>query len=422
MSSAICFSEVRVVDAGGPHDGQTVNVLVDADGVLDVVAAVPAECRLVSAPDLHVSPGWVDIGSGVGEPGFEQRETIRSLQAAAAAGGYTRVVAQPITEPPIDDASGVRALRARAAGHPVDVSAIGALSRGGSGEQLAEFGDLVEAGCSFVGDGLRGVGDPKLLQLALAYTQPLDLTVCAQPDAERLAAGGQLHEGPTSTLLGLRGRPAVAETIGLERDLQLLGYRGGRLLVYAPSLASSVERILEARASGADVAFGASALHLLYTDEVAIGYPRGVKMLPPLRGSSDRERLRRAVREGDADALLSLHRPLTIEETDVEFAYAPFGVATLEHVYGIATEAIGDGVVVADYLSRRNRALAGVPAAHIRAGERAELTLFSPKAVYNPTERANRASLAANPAALGEKLTGRAVGVCIGSEYLPRDQ
>ena len=151
------------------------------------------------------------------------------------------------------------------------VTPIGGLSRDAGGEHLAEYGDMAGAGVRFVSDGLAPISDPKLLQLALAYAQPLDLRVCTQPGQRRLSVGGQVHEGTTSTLLGLPGLPAMAEEIGLERDLALLAYRGGRLLVYAPSLASSIDRLRLAKQDGLDVVYGVSALHLLLTDEAALG-------------------------------------------------------------------------------------------------------------------------------------------------------
>ena len=420
MADGTFFERVTVADRGGPHDGRVVDLYVAPDGRLEIDGDRPDGAGRVAVPGLHVGPGWVDIGAGVGEPGFERRETLRSLQAAAVEGGYTRVVAQAATDPAIDDASAVHAFRARAAGHPVDVRPIGALSRDAGGEHLAEYGDLARAGVRFVGDGLEPVDDPKLLQLALAYAEPLGLRVCAQPGQSRLSAGGQVHEGATSTLLGLPGLPAMAEEIGLERDLALLAYRGGRMFVYAPSLATSVDRLREAKAAGLDVSYGVSALHLLLTDEAALGYRPDAKVLPPLRGEADRARLREALASGEADALVSLHRPLTEEETRVEFAYAEFGVATLEHAYGIATTAVGDGLLVADYLGRRNRAAVGEAEVHVAdgSGVAADLTFFLPEVDYRVPE-SPRGSLAANPAAVGETLRGLAVGVCVGGEYLP---
>lgn len=418
MPGATLFERVTVVDHGGPLDGQRVDLLVDEEGLMHVGARDRPSAGHVRLDGLHVSPGWVDIGAGVGEPGHEQRETVRSLQAAAVEGGYTRVLAQPITDPVVDDAAAAEAFAAKAAGHPVRVTPIGALSRDGAGDHLAEFADMAQAGVSFVGEGLGPVDDPKLLQLALAYARPLDITVSAQPGQRRLSDGALVHEGRVSTLLGVPGFPAMAEAIGLARDLELLGYRGGRLLVIAPSLAASVDLLLAARAGDSEVQFGVSALHLLLCDEDALGYDRGAKVLPPLRATADRERLRAAIASGEADALLSLHRPLTAEETNVEFARGAFGAATLERAFGIAARGLGDALAVARYLSTRNRACARVDPAHLRHGAPAELTFFLPERRYEAPARST-ASLAANPALPLQTLRGLPVGICVGGDYLP---
>ena len=420
MSQAIHFERVTVADRGGAYDGEVVSLTLDEDGVIQVGGEAPSGARVIAVDGLHVGPGWVDFGAGVGEPGHEQRETVRSLQRAAAVGGFTHVFVQPLTEPAVDDAGAVSALASRAAGHPVSLSVIGALSRGNNGEHLAEYGDLAAAGVRFVGDGLGSIGDAKLVQLAIAYADPLGLRVCLQPGERRLSAGGQVHEGPVSTALGLRGLPAIAERLGVQRELELQAYRGGRILFYAPSLATSLDTILTARREGADVLFGVSALHLLLCDEDVEGYTPHTKVLPPLRPAADRERLRQAIAEGQADLLISNHRPLTTEDVRVEFTHAEFGAATLENVYGLATAATGDGLLVADYLGRRNRLTLGLPPAHLEAGAHNELTFFQPDRTYVAPARTG-ASLGANPAAVGKELRGMVFGICTGGVFLQRN-
>lgn len=417
MPAATLFERVTVVDPGGPHDGRQLDLLVDLEGRMRIGAQPPDDVRRVACAGLHLSPGWVDVGAGLGEPGFEQRETVRSLQAAAAIGGYTQVFAQPLTDPVVDDSSAVKALLSRATGHPVRIHAIGALSRDGAGEHLAELADMSTHGVTHVSDGLQPVDDPKLLELALTYAEPLNITVCTAPGQRRLTAEAQVHEGLTSTLLGLRGFPAMAESIGLQRDLELLAYRGGSLHVLAPSLASSIDRLRGAKRQFSGLSYGVSVLHLLLTDEAALGYDRDAKLLPPLRSDQDRARLLEAVRAGEADALLSLHRPLTAEESEMEFAYADFGAATIEVAYGIATAALGDGLTVARVLGARNRSCVGLPQAHLAEGGPAELTCFLPEYDYS-APLAPSASLAANPAVPGRRLRGLPVGVQIGSEWL----
>lgn len=416
MPQATYFPRVHVVDPDSALHGRTVALLL-VDGHARVAPEqVPEYAERVEVDGLHVSPGWADVGGAFHEPGHEEKETVESFLSAASAGGYTHALAYPVTEPSVDDGASARGVLSLAPAQlGVGLQLIGALSQGRRGEQLATIGELSEAGVSFFGDGLRAIADAKLLQLGLAYTQTFGATVVTQPDDRRLSAGGQLHEGDTSTALGLPGLPAMAEEIGVARDLRLQAYRGGRLHFHALSLASSVATVREG--GSPEVTFGVSALHLLRTDEALIDYDVSAKVLPPLRAETDREALRAALRDGAAACLSSNHRPHDTESTRVEFPYAAFGAATLELTYAMAATAVGSEIAV-DYLSRRNRAFAGLPPATLRDGGRAELTFFVPEASF-VVPAAPLASKAVNVPLVGRSLRGLPIGTYTGGSWRP---
>ena len=418
MPEATYFPQVRVVDRGSPHDGETVDLLIEEGRIRVNPANVPDDVSTVRLEGLHVSPGWVDIGAALHEPGHEEKETVDSLLAAAQAGGYTHVVAFPETNPTVDDAIALRGVLGLVdPRHGVKLSLIGALSAGREGQQLAAAAELAEAGVQLIGDGLRAVEDPKLLQLALTYAQPFDLTVVTQPSERRLEGAGQMHEGEVSTALGLPGLPATAEEIGVARDLSLLDYRGGRLHFHALSLSSSVRSAASAKTQGAHLTYGVAALNLLATDEALRDYDATMKVLPPLRTGADRDALREAVTSGAADAIVSNHRPHDTESSRVEFPYAAFGAATLELTFAIAATAVG-AVVAADYLGRRNRELAGVPAATIADGARAELSFFLPsKEVEVGSEPTRTAGV--NVPLHGERLSGAPIATFVDAQWRP---
>ncbi len=417
MSATTLFRAVRVCDTDSRYHNQQVDLLLE-DGHMRINPAdVPDEAQRVSLPNLHVSPGWVDIGAGVGEPGHEERETIMSLQRAAAAGGFTHVVVLPDTQPVLDEKGAVEALLARAERHPVSISVIGALSRGKKGAELAEFADMQAAGVRMVGDGLQAVQDAKLLQLALAYAAPLDLAVMSYPDDARLRGNGQLNEGTVSTRMGTPGIAPLCEELGLQRDLMLQAYRGGRLHVHAISLASSLRALEVAMSDTNAVTYAVPVLNLLLTDEAMRGFSVNLKVLPPLRTEADRQALLQAIKSRQASALISNHQPHDIEAKMMEFGYAAFGAASIEHAFAIATTALEDHVAVVDYFSRINRNCARLPSATIEEGMEVDLTFFQPEEAYTVSATPT-GSIAHNVPLIGRTLTGKVVGVAIGDEYL----
>lgn len=418
MPAPIYFPDVRVTDWDSPYDGTSIALLVRG-GVLRVnPESVPEGARRVEIDGLHVSPGWADIGPALHEPGAEEKETADSLLAAAAAGGYTRLLAFPATAPIVDDGSALRGVLAHVGDdHGVQLSLIAALSTRGRGEQLSEIGELADAGVRFIGDGLDPIDDAKLLQLALTYARPFGTIVVTQPGQSRLQGNGQVHEGEVSTALGLPGIPAIAEEIGLARDVSLLRYRGGRLHLHALSLASSVQAAASAKTAGAALTYGVACLNLLLTDAALDRYDATAKVLPPLRTASDREALREAIRAGAADALVSNHRPHDTESHRVEFPYVSCGAATIELAYAVAATAVGSAPAVA-YLAHQNRQLIGAPTAGVRDGAVAELTFYLPDLAFEAPREALE-SKGVNVPAAGRMLTGVPAGTLVGPTWRP---
>lgn len=417
MPTKTLFKQVSVIDVDSPHHGKSIDLLQDGLHLRVNPDKIPKGTKIVDEPGLYVSPGWVDIGAGVGEPGHETRETIRSLQDAAAQGGFTHVVALPKTDPAVDDRSGVEAFQKRASNHLVELSLIAALTKGLKGIELAELGDMANAGVKFFSDGLRAIEDPKLLQLALSYAEPLNGTVFSAPGERRLEGQGTINEGKVSTLMGLPGIPALAEEIGLDRDLKLLDYSGGNLHVAAISLASSVKTLKAAKTKFQGLTYGIPVLNLLLTDEAVVGYDVNLKVRPVLRTDRDRKALVKALLDGQADALISNHQPLEIEEKKVEFPYAAFGAATLELSFAIANTAVENTEAVVDYLSRKNRAFAALPPATISDGAICEITLFKPEQTFVVNEKAQK-SLAENTPLSGKLLKGVIFGIASKGELL----
>lgn len=336
--------------------------------------------------DLHVSPGWIDIGAQTMDPGFEHREDLSSLCRAAAAGGYTGLAVFPNTDPVVHSKAEVQYQRSLNEQQPVRILPIGAVSRDAAGEEIAEMYDMHEAGAVAFSDGKNPVQRSGLLLRALLYVRPLEGLVIDRPLDSSLAAGGQVHEGEVSIRMGIRGIPALAESTQVHRNIQLLRYAESRLMLHGISSEDSLGLIRAARQEGLDLTASIPVWNLVFTDEDVSRYDPQYKLMPPLRSARDRDRLREALRDGTVDLIASDHTPLEDDRKEVEFPYAAFGASSLETVFALCcTHLVPEVLSLPDLIARlavRPREILHIPVPHIQQGALAEMTLFKPKAAW----------------------------------------
>jgi dihydroorotase len=374
----------RIVDPAREVD-ETGDVLL-ADGlVADVGAKLSARgAEVLDAQGLVVCPGFIDVHVHLREPGREDKETIATGTRAAAAGGFTAVCAMPNTEPVNDTAGITRAIleKARADGL-VRVYPIGAITRGSRGEELAEYGDLREAGCVAVSDDGRPVASARMMRRALEYARAFDLPVIDHCEDPTLSQGAAMNEGPVATLLGLRGAPAVSEAMVVERDVMLAELTGGRVHIAHLSARASVDAVRRGKARGVRVTAEATPHHLLLTD-VAVresDYDPATKMNPPLRGEEDRRAVLEGVRDGTIDCIATDHAPHTVDDKKVEYDQAAFGIVGLETAVSLCLDRlVRPGLLTLGQLVRAlstnpARALA-LPGGTLAAGAPADLTVL----------------------------------------------
>lgn len=371
--------------------------------------------RTVDLEGVLALPGLVDLHAHVGEPAREDRESVASALAAAARGGFTRVLFMPDTEPPLDEERGVvHFLRRAEEAGVVRAAVCGALTKGREGRELAEVAQLVEAGALALGDA-GPIADAAVMLRALEYSRLLPVPLLVEAREKSLAEEGVAHEGEVATLLGLAGIPPAAEWTALARDLLLAEASGGRLHVQGLSTARSLAMVEEAKARGVQVSVECGFHHLLFDHGALVDYDTTKKLLPPLREPSDVEALIDGVRRGAVDCIVTDHTPLTPEEKAVEFDYAPFGASGLDvALAAIHTRLVRPGALTwADLvraMSDRPRRLLGLPPVEFAEGALCEMTLFDPEAEW-VVEPASMRSKAKNTPLLGERLSGEVVGV-----------
>jgi len=323
----------RVIDPSRHVDGVADVLLADGLVVETGPRLAARGAEVIDASGLVVCPGFIDLHVHLREPGREDKETIATGTRAAAAGGFTAVCAMPNTEPVNDTAGITQAIleRARAEG-VVRVYPIGAITKGSLGEELAEYGDLREAGCVAVSDDGRPVANARVMRRALEYARAFDLPVIDHCEEPSLSQGASMNEGPVATLLGLRGAPAAGEAIVVERDVRLAELTGGRLHIAHVSAAGSVDAVRRGKARGVRVTAEATPHHLLLTDQAVkdSDYDTATKMNPPLRSEEDRRAVLDGLRDGTIDCIATDHAPHSQDDKKVEFDQAAFGVVGLE--------------------------------------------------------------------------------------------
>jgi dihydroorotase len=322
----------RVIDPANGVDGPA-DVLIE-DGLVSRVGPrldAPRTTPTLDAGGRVVAPGFVDIHVHLREPGYEYKETIATGTRAAAAGGFTAVACMANTSP-VNDTRAVTdyiVAQARVEG-VVRVYPIGAVTRRLEGRELAELGELAEAGCVAFSDDGRPVMDSALLRRALEYAQAFGKPIVSHAEDAALSAGGVMHEGFVSTDLGLRGIPAAAEEIMVARDIALAELTGHRVHIAHVSTAAAVRLLRDAKARAVPVTGEVTPHHLLLTDETLRAYDPNAKMAPPLRGKRDVEACREALADGTLDAIATDHAPHALADKEVELDHAANGIVGLE--------------------------------------------------------------------------------------------
>jgi len=346
----------------------------------DQLSATGAE--IFDAQGLVVTPGLIDMHVHLREPGLEAKEDIVSGTSAAAAGGFTTIACMPNTKPVVDSAIIVSGILHRAQYEGlVNVKVIGALSKGQLGLELAEIGDMIYTGAVAISDDGSSLNNNSLLKTGLEYTSMFDCPVITHSEDESLVEDGVMHEGAVSAMLGMKGRPAVAEDIAVARDIMLAEYADARLHIAHVSTKGAVELIRQAKKKGIKVTAEATPHHLTLTDEAVKSFDTATKVNPPLRSADHVAALIAGLQDGTIDAIATDHAPHAFEEKDMEYKQAPPGFTGMETALGvILTGFYHTGKLtlleIVERMSTAPARILGLEAGGLQVGSIADITIF----------------------------------------------
>ena len=401
----------RVIDPANSID-KVCDVLIVEGRIAAIDPAGAAADRVIDATGCIVSPGFIDCHVSFREPGSEEDETISTGSRSAIAGGFTTVACLPDTEPPIDTRAAAEfVIRQSKRANGSRVFPLGAVTKNLNGEELAEIGQLVNGGAVGFSEGKQAIANSEIMRRALQYTSMWNRPLLHQPCVPELSAGGVMHEGYVSTVLGLRGIPAAAEEIMVRRDIALVENTEGRIHLMSLSSLRSVEEVRQARARGLKVTADVTPHHLLLTDDLLSGFDTHLKVDPPLRTEEHRQALIAGLQDGTISIIASDHQPWAQEKKEREFDQSPSGIVGLETLLPICVEAlITPGLLdwsqLISKLTVGPARLLGLEGGTLSVGARADIVIFDPQERWTIDAR-QFASRSRNTPFHGKSVSGR---------------
>ncbi len=418
----------RVVDPANGRDG-VYDILIEGDRIARIGENLQAEAGtvVVSIPsNLVITPGLIDMHVHLREPGQEHKETVATGTLSAVTGGFTAVACMPNTSP-VNDNAGVTQyiLKKAAEANLARVYPIGAVSIGQKGEQMAELGELKEAGCVAVTDDGHPIRTAMLARRALEYTKMFDMLVIEHCEDPSLKGDGVAHEGVVASKLGLRGIPGEAESIMAQRDIALAELTGGRIHIAHMSARQTLDAVRYGKSRGANVTCEVAPHHFILTDALLaapVAYDTNTKMNPPLREEADRDAMLQGIVDGSVDVIATDHAPHHYDEKHVEFDRAPFGITGLETCVSLCFDRlVHTGLItlgrLIELLSVNPAHILRIPGGSIQEGAPADLTVLAPD-LHVTVDAASMKSKSKNTPFGGWELRGGVAATIVGGRVV----
>lgn len=415
----ILIKNAIVADSQSPLDKQKVDILVENDVISQIAPSIEKDVETHDVQGAFVSPGWIDLRSSICDPGYEHKENLDSLEQVALAGGYTMVCCLPDTKPIVQSKTTVEYLKKASAGRNIDFLPLGAVTKGLDGEDITEMFDMHQSGAVGFSNANHAIRSAGVMHRALLYAKSFNGTVYSFPYEEQLAVKGQMAEGTMNVYLGMKGIPAVAEYLQVQRDIELAKYNNAKVHFSKISTAESVALIRKAKSEGVIVTADVAVMNIAFTDNALESFDTNYKILPPLRSENHRAALLQGLLDGTIDAICSDHTPEDIESKQVEFDYSAFGAIQLQTVLPLLIKAFGANFtpdMPSRWLAKGASKVLGKDADVLNVGQKATFTFFNPYMEWKYDKVSNR-SRSANSPLLNSVLKGKVIATFYKSKF-----
>ena len=413
---SLLIKNAKIIYPGHEFHNSKRDVLIK-NGIIEKIGTRISDSAVkqISSKNLHLSPGWLDIGAVVGEPGYEHRETLDTLSRTAASGGYVAVAIFPNTNPVVDNRSAVQYILNQSTNPLVDLYPIAAISKNCKGEEITEMIDLSRSGAVAFSDGHQAITSNGLMMRALDYSKSIDGLIIHHPIDPSLANHSLVNEGIVSIELGMKGNPNIAEVVALNRDIQLQKYTGANVLLHNLSAKESVEKLKSLKQN--NLYSSVSYLNLCKTEKALYGYDTNYKTLPSLRSEEDRQALISGVNKKTIHVITSNHVALEEDEKKKEYIYAGSGATGLQTSFA-AINTYAEGVklnTLVSCLAINPRKILKLPEVELSKGAKAELTLFDPTLEWTLNSKTNT-SKSKNSPFWDKSFKGGVIGIVNGKK------
>ncbi len=423
MNMNCLLKNVKIIEPGHKLHHKVRDIWIK-DGLIFKIATsidTPRNVKIFNQPDSCISPGWVDVGCYTGEPGFEERETLLNINEAASSGGYTAICCMPNTKPALHSKSEIHFIQSRSKDLNIDIHPIGAISKNTQSLEMAEILQMHEAGAVAFSDGGSGIQKTGLLLRSLEYIKNIPESIILNSSYEQeLGGSGQMHEGESSTYLGLKGIPSLAEITAVLRDLEILKYSESRLMIHKISTSEAVNLLRSAKKKQSGLFSSVSIFNLVFEDSDLISFSQNLKLMPPIRSRKDRLDLIKGLQDSTIDIIVSDHSPMNPEKKDLEFQAAAFGAISLETSFALSQTFISDEInpdLWVEKASINPRKIFNLTDASIKVGNIANITWFNPTKSWNYSLE-NIKSVSKNSPCISKTLRGKVLGTFYKKIYI----